>query len=1112
MPTTATDDPELNNGPESADRSAPVSASTARLLALLGGLVAIVAALVTPLLPVHQTTATITWPQGQELGADDPSITAPLIARTPEKLDITLPCRPLAELADKDQVILATVPNGSPKQTTNALVVSSRNGRVTVSFRTSVAASATSDDLTSGRCQELHIFSSAAGPGARFVGLGDATVLDPVKRPQIDGIFTSLSTDQLKAAFGGDLRASITVDNRYETSATLLKILVMILAVAATVVALFGLYCLDRCRGYRGPPQLRIADRLRAFRPRVSDLVVTAILIVWLFLGAGGPDDGYILNMGRVARDAGYLPNYYRYYGIAEAPFDWYYSFLSSWSSISTSLVWLHLPSLIAGLVSWFLLSRVVLPRLGDALVANRWAVGAAAAVFLAFWMPFCSGLRTEGIIVLGSLLTWWAAEKAVTSRQLLPAALAALAGAMTLTLAPQGVIGVAILIVCGRPLVRILGERRRDDGLLPLLAPIVAAGLVVLVLVFRDQTLATVAEAVKIRYSVGPAIPWYQEFMRYYFLVDGVPDGSIARRIPVFLMFAAAIVTAAVLLRRGTIDGVSSGPAWRLVGAFGVSLILLFAEPEKWTIQFGVFAGFGAALAALATLAVAQSAARSTRNLTVFVTALLFALAMATAGYNAWPYLYRFDIPWFDRAPSLAGVQVASVLLFLAMVFAALALWQTLRLDYVENKGMSHHAAGAEDTADRRRRALSHAPIAVIAVLMVVATLGFFTKAAVGRAPAASAASLNAKSLTGSCLLADQVLAEPDPNAGLLTPADGRSQSEALAGTGGVGFSPDGVPGSLVGAKVTSRPGQMHVGAKSWTNFSTDGIAGAGTGGGTGPVTVNGSHAALPYGLKPSTTPVLGSFAFPGNAHLQTDWYRLPDRATSPLLVVSTAGAVESRDAQGAEVIGQKIVAQFGRQGANGFEKIGGDVTPIDPGPLVANGPWRNLRFPMSAAPQGATAMRLVLDDTNLGAAQFLAITPPRAPRLVTLQELVGSSDPTLIDFPVAAFFPCQRPMSIRNGVAELPRWRILPDYTTLNLQAKNWQASSSGGLLSFYESGTKAVTVPTYLRDDWHQDWGSLEKLTPIAADAGPARVATGEATEWGWSRTGTIRLENK
>lgn len=1113
MPISDTEDTE------SPRRSAGSSARRARLLAAVAGVVGVLAALAVPFLPVATTEATITWPQGQQLNDDDPSIIAPLIAQTPQGLDISIPCAPLAEAARGDGTLLATMPAGANRLTNNALVVSHRADRVSVLFRSNLAATATRDQLTSGDCTELRIFSSPATTGAQFVGLGPETILEPNTRPQVDGLFTSLSTDQVRELQAAGMRSEITIDNRYESSASLLKIIVMVIAVIATLVALFALYRLDVLRGYRGPPALRARRRagapgrwLASLRPRATDSVVTVILLVWLFLGAGAPDDGYILNMGRTADAAGYLSNYYRYYGIAEAPFDWYYGFLALWAKVSPAIVWMHVPALIAGLASWFLLSRVVLPRLGAAVKPSGWPGWAAASVFLAFWLPFCSGLRTEGIIVLGSLLTWWAAEKAIASRQLLPAALAAAAAAFTLALAPQGVIGLAILLVCARALLRILIRRRREDPLVSLLAPIGAAALVVLVVVFRDQTLMTALEALRIRYTTGPIIPWSQEFLRYYFISVTTPDGSIARRIPVLLLFAGAIVTAAVLLRRGKIDGVAARPAWRLVGAFAVTLILFFFVPVKWSIQFGVFAGLGAALAATGTLAVAQSAARSSRNLTVFVAGLLFGLAAVSAGYNSWPYVSRYNISWFDQAPSFAGQQVSSMLLILAVIAVAVALWQTLRLDYVKNKGMAHHSAGQADSADRRRMALASSPITVIAAVMVLATLALFAKAAVTRGDAVTTLSHNVAAVTGSsCGLADQVLAEPDPNANLLTPANGRSQSQALAGADPVGFTPNGVAGDLSPEPITSRPGQMHVSGSTSRPFSTVGTLGAGTTGGVGPETVNGSTVALPFGLDPSTTPVLGSYGHPGNAHLTTDWYQLPDRGTSPLLVFATAGAVSSIDARGVRVPGQSLVVQFGRSGGNGeFTQVGPDVLPIDPGPKIANRPWRNLRVPADAAPAGATVMRLVLDDTNLGAMQFIGITPPRAPKLQTLQNLVGSTAPTLIDFPVGAYFPCQQPLSITHGVAQVPQWRIMPDYVTMNMQSKTWMAASAGGLLSISDSTTRARVVPTYLNHDWHQDWGTLETLAPLAPDAATAVVQTQQVTRSGVSRAGSIRVE--
>ncbi len=1111
-PTSAED----SAGPSSSGASTGIATGTVRLVAVVAGLLGIVLCALTPLLPVKAVDASFDWPAGQDLGTDTSSVMAPLIAQTPQTLDARIPCATLA--AAPTGVVLATMPTNAPKSKSSALWVTSSDAAVTVTFRNSVAATAPRADLT--RCRELRIFSAPTGPGAHFVGLGEPTTLDPDRRPQVDGIFSNLDPEQARAAAAAGMQVRVSIDNRYESSPSILKIIVMALGVVAVIVAVIALGVLDHRGGYHR----RIGTRGRAWwhslKPRSTDLVVTAILIVWNLLGAGSPDDGYILNMGRTADGFGYLANYYRFYGIPEAPFDWYYSFLATWSSVSPSLLWMHIPPLLAGLASWFVLSRVLLPRLGPAVRRSSWATWAAAMTFTAFWLPFCSGLRSEGIIVLGSVLTWWAAENAIATRRLVPAALAALLAGFTLALAPHGVIGVAILLVAARSLLHVLIDRRNRLGGSPwtataaLVAPIAAAGMVVLVVVFRDQTLATVLEAIKMRYTIGPVISWHQEFLRYYFISVTTDDGALTRRVPLLLLLAGLFVTVAVMLRRTRIRGVDPGPVWRLVGAVGVTLLLFAFTPTKWTIQFGVLAGLAAAITAAATVAVAQSAARSARNLTVFVSGLLFAMAAAMAGYNSWPFLYEYGISWFDRAPVIAGFQASTLFLILAVIAAAFAVWQHLRLDYVTNRGLAHVDTGPGETrADRRRLFLASSPLAIIAGLLVVVELLLFVKAAVTRHPASTALAENLDTMRGgSCGLADDVLVEPDPNAGMLTPAGGTSIGDALRGQDPVGFSPNGIPDDLQPEPGSQRPGQMNVSASMARPFAITGGLGAGTTGGRGPETVNGSNVKLPFGLDPATTPVLGSYGYPGEARLTTGWYDLPaDRAASPLLVFSTAGAVSTVDTFGVRNFGQKLVVQFGRPGPDGsFEQAGPDVLPIDPGPVILNMPWRNMRVPMAAAPPRATVMRLSLQDNNLGDKQFIGITPPRAPRMQTLQEVVGSTAPTLVDFGVAAHFPCQRPLGISHGVAQVPQWRILGDYPLTNSQSKTWQAGVDGGLLGISEATTSAQAVSTYLRDDWVRDWGALERLTPLAPGAPGARIDTAETTQWGWSRTGSIRVE--
>ncbi|EUA19140.1 mycobacterial cell wall arabinan synthesis family protein [Mycobacterium xenopi 4042] len=79
--------------------------------------------------------------------------------------------------------------------------------------------------------------------------------------------------------------------------------------------------------------------------------------------------------------------------------------------------------------------------------------------------------------------------------------------------------------------------------------------------------------------------------------------------------------------------------------------------------------------------------------------------------------------------------------------------------------------------------------------------------------------------------------------------------------------------------------------------------------------------------------------------------------------------------------------------------------------------------------AARSATRVRVVATDDDLAPQHWIAVTPPRMPRLRTLQDVVGSRDPVLLDWLVGLAFPCQRPFDHRNGVIEAPKWRILPD-----------------------------------------------------------------------------------
>ncbi|HEY0807567.1 MAG TPA: arabinosyltransferase domain-containing protein, partial [Pseudonocardiaceae bacterium] len=636
-----------------------------------------------PLLPVKQTTATITWPQGASTGGLISDITAPLVSGAPQALDVSIPCRTIATLPAAGGLVFSTIPSGGIEATRNGLFVTANADAVVVAFRDSVAAVAPRAAVTgqSGgpACSTLHVWANVGSVGADFVGIPGATgTLAAEKRPQVAGVFTDL-----KVAAQPGLSARIDIDTRFITAPTALKLVVMVLGVICVLASIVALAVLDRQSGRR------VRDAWRRFwrvgpSTWLADFGVVGTLLLWHVIGATSSDDGYNLTIARVSGDAGYTPNYYRFFGTTEAPFDWYQSVLAHLAAISTAGVWMRLPATAAAIATWLIISRCVLPRLGRRLANNRVAVWTAGAVFLAAWLPFNNGLRPEPLIAFGTLAAWVLVESAIATRRLWPAAIAVIVAVFSVTLAPQGLIALAPLLVGARAVARIIASRRAVDGLLAQLAPLAASLSLIFVVVFRDQTLATVAESARIKYKIGPTIPWYQDTLRYYFLtVEDSADSSLTRRFAVLVLLLCLFGMLAVLLRRGGVPGMAQGPAWRLIGATAVGLLLLTFTPTKWAVQFGAFAGLAGALGGVTAFAFARVGLHSRRNLALYVTALLFVLAWATSGINGWFYVGNYGVPWFDKQPVIVGIPVTGIFLALAIVTGLLAGWLHFRMDY---------------------------------------------------------------------------------------------------------------------------------------------------------------------------------------------------------------------------------------------------------------------------------------------------------------------------------------------------------------------------------------------------------------------------------------------
>ena len=395
------------------------------------GLVGLLLAIATPLLPIRQTAVTIDWPQAGSLAP----VTAPLTMYKPLSVDLTVPCAVAAATpTDRETVLVATTPPpAGDRARTVGLYAAVDGAALTVRSRGALLLSVPRADLP--RCGALTVTGDAGAMRAQLSGTDAHGELTGDFRPQVVGVFTDLpanpagarqpSADRAAAGSSSASPASavphmtIAVDSRYTSSPSVLKGIAIALGVACVLASIVALAVLDRADGRRHR-QLIPAHWLHV---GLADAAVIGSLLVWHIIGAPTSDDGYILGMIKSALHSGYMPEVFRYYDAPYAPFGMPFYVVAWMSELSVSSPWLRLPALLSGIVAWLLLSREVLPRLGlsrrRAPREYSRALWAAAAVFTLFWLTYNPGLRPEPIVAVGTVITWCCVERTVATRRL---------------------------------------------------------------------------------------------------------------------------------------------------------------------------------------------------------------------------------------------------------------------------------------------------------------------------------------------------------------------------------------------------------------------------------------------------------------------------------------------------------------------------------------------------------------------------------------------------------------------------------------------------------------------------------------------------------------------
>ncbi|MFC7754986.1 hypothetical protein [Tsukamurella soli] len=247
--------PAGDPAPGSPAPAAPTrSARRARITAAVTGLLGLLFAILTPLMPVHQTTATLSWPQHGTLRG----VTAPLVSYVPDSLDVSIPCAAVDSLPGGVGVLVSTAPPESTDTLGRALLIQVTGDAgappdrrtLEVVVRNTPLVSATVAQLQSPGCGAITFSGTADTVRGEITGLraadGSAIVGEKHNgfdyRPQVVGVFTQLTGPVTPATA---IRFTAHIDTRYTTTPALARWCTIVAAIALILLSLVTLHRLD---------------------------------------------------------------------------------------------------------------------------------------------------------------------------------------------------------------------------------------------------------------------------------------------------------------------------------------------------------------------------------------------------------------------------------------------------------------------------------------------------------------------------------------------------------------------------------------------------------------------------------------------------------------------------------------------------------------------------------------------------------------------------------------------------------------------------------------------------------------------------------------------------
>jgi hypothetical protein len=1004
------------------------------VLRLVVGVCGMLCALLVPLAPVLANQTIVSWPAA---GQAPETTTALFVPARPAEVHAVVPCSVVrsGQLAPRGATLLAT---DVPDRSTRALVVSVHGQELHVlSGGQQVLASTVEPagcdirvDSTDESTRVVAGHAAAVRHGWQYV-------------PELHAFATELGPRQ---ATGMHLTARPHV--WFENAPTTGKLVLIAVQLALAAVSL-GL--LAGRRGPRGPRRGLRPSRL------LVDAAVMVTLAYWVIAGPLTDDDGFATVTVRNSMLSGDIGNYYRWINTSEAPFTLLQRMLEPLVSWSVAPVVLRLPSALAGIALWWVLSRGVLGVILPAIARTWWVRLIAAFALLAWWLPYDLGVRSEPFVALGSaaVLALILRGTAPRARGWLPLGAAALVAALTVSLNPEGVLALIPGVVLAPRLVRALGRGDHEPrwwavlGRLALLGCVSATALVAM---FGGQTWAGVVRATWLHRYFGPAFPWYREIVRYEYLLGNDENGNATKRLPVLLTLAL-LVPVAMLISRGLrrLQPEAHVPALCTVAAFAA----LWLTPSKWSHHFGALAGFGPTVLVTGAVLIASAARSRPRDRAVLVNGgcggvlAVVATALSFSGKNNWYSYSEYGQPWTE-GPIAAFHN--PVLWFGAVVVAGLVL-----------------ARVAADWPVRRvagvTTAAAPAMLAVVAPTVSVAVLlTSFAIAPLRQLGGHSLAAQNLRDLGGGgCGIVDDLLAMPDLPGGALRQVRGATVLSGFAPDAGYSPAPPHVMPGVSGMRI----------------------------------------------LWGSNLPALGGESNTGA--LTTGWYALPRLGPGRDLAVTVAGRTGD---------GNRVALEFGRADGPAVRTLGErvlddsykdpDKRPVYPTsrvPVVKPQDvprWRALSVGAGRIPPGSDLVRVRAVDATTDKGGWVAVTQPRLRAVVPLREVLNAHPPVLPSSDMSWSMPCVRNIPVvEHGLAGTPRALVLPGNGFSGIGGVPFNEDMGGTFTGLQRWGTWEE-IPTRLigpkQKPKDAEWGHVLLMTEtFRLDA--YSVHTIRVQRWGW-----------